>query len=289
VDPRVFPITGGIVLTVASQLAAQIKKEATAVDKADPVAVAAARAVAYLRKQVDAAKPNGDVIRALVIAGAKGHDVGTSLDGVMPFLKSPSKWPAAERVALGHALAAAERHGRAASTDLDAAAKLLIGDQQQDGSYGSVLDSWRARHTMIESGMQPDEVWIIMIDRWVRGISQLDTTQEVAATLLALDLASDVMAEGLRRSALSYLRGAQGKDGGWGPKGGDKPAIVDTALAILALSVLDAEPRLARSTYRPEEIKDAIARGKAYLASQQRADGSWAERDATPWALLAMI
>ena len=266
----------------------QLKKEATAVDKAGPVPIATTRAVEYLKKQVNAKKPDGEVIRALVIAGAKGYDVGASLDAVLPLLKSPAQWPKADRIALGHALAAAERHGRAASTDLTAAAKLLTADQQQDGSYGSILDTWRARHTLIESGMQPDDVWIILIDRWVRGISQIDTTRDVAAALLALDLSSDVMADGLRRSSLGYLRNAQTAEGGWGPKA-DKPTITDTSLAILALSVLDVEPRLARSTYRPEELKDAITRGKAFLASQQRPDGSWAEAGATPWALLALL
>ena len=266
----------------------QLKKEATAVDKANPHAAATARAVEYLKKQVNAKKPDGEVIRALVIAGAKGHDIGTAIDPVLPFLKKSAEWPKAERIALGHALAAAERHGRAASTDLAAAAKSLTGEQQQDGSYGSILDTWRARHTLIESGMQPDDVWIILIDRWVRGISQIDTTRDVAAALLALDLSSDVMADNLRRSSLSYLRNAQTKDGGWGPKA-DAPTVIDTALAVLALSVLDVEPRLARSTYRPEELKEAIARGRDFLASQQRPDGSWAEAGSTPWALLALL
>ena len=266
----------------------QLKKEATAVDKADPVAVAAARAVEFLKRRLAPKQPNGEMIRALVIAGAKGYDVGTSIEAALPFLKSPAQWPAAERISLAHALAAAERHGRAASTDLAAAAKLLTGEQQPDGSYGSILDTWRARQTLIESGMQPDDVWIILIDRWVRGISQIDTTSEVAAALLALDLTSDVMADNLRRSSLSYLRNAQSKEGGWGPKA-DAPTINDTALAVLALSVLDVEPRLARSTYRPEELKEAIARGKAYLVAQQRPDGSWTGGGSIPWALLALL
>ena len=266
----------------------QLKKEATAVDQADPIAVATARAVTFVKQRLAPRQPSGEMVRALVIAGATGYDVGPSLDAALPFLKSPAQWPQSQRIPLAHALAAAERHGRAASTDLAAAAKLLTGDQQQDGSYGSILDTWRARQTLIESGMQPDDVWIILIDRWVRGISEIDTTSEVAAALLALDLSSDVMADNLRRSSLSYLRNAQSKEGGWGPKG-DKPTIFDTALAVLALSLLDVEPRLARSTYRPEELKEAIARGKAYLASQQRPDGSWEGGAAIAWALLALL
>jgi hypothetical protein len=267
---------------------AQLKKQATALDKSDPIVAAAARAVEFLKRRLAPQQPNGEMVRALVIAGAKGYDVGTSVDAALPFLKSVAQWPKDQRIPLAHALAAAERHGRAASTDLAAAAKLLTGDQQQDGSFGSILDTWRARHTLIESGMQPDDVWIILIDRWVRGISAIDTTSEVAAVLLALDLSSDVMAENLRRSSLSYLRNAQTKEGGWGPKS-DTPTIIDTALAVLALSVLDVEPRLARSTYRPEELKEAIARGKTYLVSQQQADGSWIGGGSIAWALLALL
>jgi hypothetical protein len=78
--------------------------------------------------------------------------------------------------------------------------------------------------------------------------------------------------------------------------------VFDTALAVLALSLLDAEPRLARSAYRPEQLKDAIASGKKYLVSQQRPDGSWPETtrpadqesyaqriSTTGWAMLALL
>ena len=78
--------------------------------------------------------------------------------------------------------------------------------------------------------------------------------------------------------------------------------MFDTALAVLALGALNIEPRIARSTYRAEELTEAIAKGKAYIESQQRPDGSWAEttRPAGPensahrfwttgWALLALL
>jgi squalene cyclase len=106
----------------------------------------------------------------------------------------------------------------------------------------------------------------------------------------------------LRRTSLQILRKGQAPDGGWGPYLTAKPQVFDTAIAVLALSLLDVEPRLARSTYRPDELKEAIAKGKAYLVSQQRPDGSWpettrpadqesyAQRISTAgWAMLALL
>jgi hypothetical protein len=194
-------------------------------------------------------------------------------------LKQPPKWPKGERIALGYALAAAERHGKAASTDLEAAAKLITAEQQQDGSYGgSLFDTWRARATLVASGIQPDEVWVILIDRWVRGVV-IESVTDAALTLLALDLAGDVMADNLRRTALGIVRSKHVPS---------QP--FETAVVVLALTVLDAEPRMARSTYRPEELKEAIAAGKTALVKQQRADGSWPGtlRDSA-WALMALL
>ena len=80
------------------------------------------------------------------------------------------------------------------------------------------------------------------------------------------------------------------------------PQVFDTAIAILALSSLEAEPRLARSAYRPEQLQEAIANGKKYLVSQQKPDGSWPETtrpanqesyaqriSTTAWAMLALL
>jgi hypothetical protein len=335
VDPRFLLTSGGLVLTVAAALSAQTRKDATAVDTADPVAAAIARGVGYLTKEVPKWKAqhpcyschnNGDAARALLAAGAKGHDIGTSLDDTLAFLKQPAKWDQNKtadgfddkqlaRVQFASALALAERHGKAASTDLEQAAKLLIADQQADGSwtldqsqsiaspatYGAILATWSARTTLIASGMQPDHFTIVAADRWIRGLAP-ENVIDAAGTVLALELASDVMAENLRRTSLQILRKGQAPDGGWGPYLTAKPQVFDTAIAVLALSLLDVEPRLARSTYRPDELKEAIAKGKAYLVSQQRPDGSWpettrpadqesyAQRISTAgWAMLALL
>lgn len=324
-----------MVLTFATVISAQRKKEATALDNAEPVAAALARGVGYLTKEVPKWKAehpcyschnNGDATRALLVASIKGYDIGTSLDDTLTFLKQPAKWDQNKapdgfddkqlaRVQFASALAVAERHGKAASTDLDQAAKLLVADQKADGSwtldqsqsiaspatYGTIIATWSARTTLIASGMQPDHFTIVSADRWIRGLVP-ENVIDAAATVLALEHASDVMAENLRRACLQIVRQGQSPDGGWGPYVTAKPQVFDTAMTVLALSLLDVEPRLARSTYRPEELKEAIAKGKAYLVKQQREDGSWPETtrpadqesyaqriSTTGWAMLALL
>jgi hypothetical protein len=317
-------------------VSAQLKKEAPAVDKADPNGVPVAKGVDYLKKEVPKWKAehpcyschnNGDATRALLVAGAKGYDIGTSLDDTLSFLKQPAQWnqnkaapsgfddKVLARIQFASALALAERYGKAASTDLDAAAKLLVADQQADGSwqldnsqslgspvtYGTILATASARATLIASGIQPDNFTIVQIDRWIRGVTP-ENVIDAAGTMLALELSSDVMAENLRRNCLSILRQGQSPEGGWGPYVTAAPQVFDTALAVLALSSLTPEPRLARSAYRPEELKEAIANGKKYIVSQQRPDGSWPETtrpanqesyaqriSTTGWAMLALL
>ena len=284
-----------------------------------------AAGVAYLRSELPKSR-NGDAIRALLEAGARGYDLGPSLDETLNFLKQPATWDQYKapsgfddkrllRLQFASALAAAERHGKAASTDLEAAAKLLVADQAADGSwtldqsqslgspatYGAILATWSARTSLIASGMQPDNFTIVQADRWLRGLT-VDTVYDASTLLLALDLTGDVMADGLRRTALSIVRTGQAENGGWGPEATAPPQVFDSAIAVLALSALNVEPRIARSTFRPEELLAAIARGKAFIESQQRPDGSWPETtrpagqdsyaqriSTTGWALLALL
>lgn len=265
----------------------QLKKEATAVDNADPIVAAITRAIGFLTK--DTARTNHpDATRALLLASGKGYDLGTSLDAAIAGLKQPSAWPKGDHVHFAAALAAAERVGKAASTDLEAAAKLLVADQQPDGSFGSVFDSWLARVALIASGIQPDNFTIVQIDKYMRGLT-VENLDDALGAALGLELASDVMAENLRRTSLGVMRQHQRESGAFGAEDGPPP-IAETSWAVLALSVLDTEPRLARSTYRPEELKAAIAGAKKYLAAQQRADGSWPGPPATTaWALTALL
>jgi hypothetical protein len=322
-------------LLLSSAFAILVLSIVVSAQPADPNAAAIAKGVDYLKKEVPKWKAehpcyschnNGDATRALLVASAKKYDIGTSLDDTLTFLKQPSQWnqnkapsgfddKVLARIQFASALAVAERYGKAASTDLDAAAKLLVADQQADGSwqlddsqslgspatYGTILATASARASLIASGIQPDNFTIVQIDKWVRGV-QPENVLDASGTILALDLASDVMAENLRRNCLSILRQGQSPDGGWGPYVTAAPQVFDTALAVLALSSLEAEPRLARSAYRPEELKEAIANGKKYIVSQQRPDGSWPETtrpanqesyaqriSTTGWAMLALL
>lgn len=261
----------------------QLKKEATAVDKADPNAVPIARAVDNLKQDVAGGKFNGDAIRALLVAATKGADLGASLDQALAFLKQPSTWEKNQLLSLASALAVAERYGKAAATDLAPVAKTLVAEQAADGSwlaesYGPIISTWSARSTLISSGMQPDTFTIVQADRWIRSLAP-ENVLEAAATILALELSSDVMAENLRRTCLSLMRSDERQ----------KPPVIDAAVMVLALTALQVEPRQARSAFTADELKEAAAKGKQYLVSQQRPDGGWGDASTSGWALMALL
>ena len=258
---------------------------------------------------------NGDAARALMVANAKGYDIGTSLDDTIGFLRQPANWnqsKAAEgfddkqlaRVQFASALAVAHEHGRAPRGDLERAAKLLMADQKPDGSwtldqsqsiaspatYGTIIATWSARQMLLKSGLPSSHTAITNADKWIRGVKPQNVI-DCAAVILALDRANDTTAEELRRACLAILQNGQSRDGGWGPYVTTAPQVFDTAMAVQALTLLDRQ-----------ELEDAIARGKAYLVSQQRPDGSWPETtrpadqesyaqriSTTGWALLALL
>jgi hypothetical protein len=285
---------------------------------------AVARGVKYLSVEVPKWKDehpcyschnNGDAARALMVASARGYDIGNALDDTIGFLKQPAGWnqsKAAEgfddkqlaRVQFASALAVAHEHGRAPRGDLERAAKLLVADQKPDGSwmldqsqsiaspatYGTIIATWSARRTLLKSGLPASHAAIANADKWIRSL-QPQNVIDCAAVILALDRASDTAAEELRRGCLVILQSGQSREGGWGPYVTTAPQVFDTAMAVQALVMLD----------RPE-LKESIARGKDYLVRQQRPDGSWPETtrpadqesyaqriSTTGWALLALL
>jgi hypothetical protein len=293
------------------------------------------RGVAFLTKEVPkwhadhscySCHNNGDAARALIVAGMRGYDIGSAVDETVDFLRVPSRWDQNKgpggfddrtlaRIQFASALAVAARAGRAPDSTLVDAAKLVAADQQGDGSwtldvskslaspttYGSLLATASARTTLIASGREPDEFSIVQIDRFFRSV-QVENVIDAAAVILGLDVAEDVMAENLRAKCLGILRDGQAPGGGWGPFVTAPPQVFDTAMAVLALGLMESDPRLARKVYRPEELREALARGRDYLVTRQRPDGSWPETtrpadqesyaqriSTTGWALLALL
>jgi hypothetical protein len=293
------------------------------------------KAVAFLAREVSATEPvsncaschhHGDAARALLMAGARGHDTGEAVKGTLAFLNAPAGWNANKthhgeadlplaRLQFAGALAAAGEKDLNPSPALVEAAKMLIADQKPDGSwapldaggpgtpitYGAPVATWVARTTLIASGRQPDDFSVAQTDRWLRTI-EIASVFDAAGVLLGLGVTSDVMADKQRAACLGTIRRAQQDSGGWGPDADSPATVFDTSLVMLSLHQLESDPRLARSTYRVEELQAALARARAYLAAQQQPDGSWPETvrpgakpnaaqrvSTTAWALVALL
>ena len=304
-------------LVVAAFIAAIAAAVAAQTNSTD---AAVARGVKYLSIEVPkwriehpcySCHNNGDAARALLVARAKGFDIGNSVVDTVRFLNRPDQWnqnKAAEgfddkqlaRVQFASALAAARVQGAA----MEQAAKLLIADQQSDGSwtldqsqsiaspatYGTIIATWSARATLGTSGLSAAIPAIERADKWVRSLRPQNVI-DCSATILALDRGTDHAANQLRGECLAILQKGQSREGGWGPYVTSAPQVFDTAMAVLALSALDRE-----------DLKEPIAKGKAYLVGQQRADGSWPETtrpadqesyaqriSTTGWAMLALL
>jgi hypothetical protein len=326
-------VRAGFALSSLTLIAALIASAQTSRPESHDAAIR--RGVVFLTKEVPkwhAEHPcyschnNGDATGALIVAGMRGYDIGSAVDDTVDFLRVPTRWDQNKveggfddrtlaRIQFASALAVAERAGRAPASTLVDAAKIIAADQQPDGSwtldtskslaspttYGTLIATWSARAALVASGREPDDLSIVQTDRFFRGV-QVENVIDAAAVTLGLDVAEDVMAERLRAQCLGILREGQGPSGGWGPYLTAPPQVFDTAMAVLALSLLETDPRLARKVYRPEELRDAISRGRDYLVSQQRPDGSWPETtrptgqesyaqriSTTGWALLALL
>ena len=307
---------------------------ALALPAAQPATTPEAKAVAYLAKQLAGWKGkqgcaschhSGEAAWALSMAAHRGHDVGDALNDTRVFLQAPAGWAANKshgddevlmRLQFASALAAAGERDVAPSPALVEAAKLILADQMQDGSWvpdaadppnspltwGTAVATSMARTTLIASGREPDDFAVAQTDRWLRTV-EVTTVPDAAGVVLGLGVTSDVMADKQRAKYLNLLRFAQRDTGGWGPMPNAESATTfDTALVLLALQQLESDPRLARSTYRVEELREAVAKGRAYLVAQQQADGSWPETmrgstssseaqrlATTAWALTALL
>jgi hypothetical protein len=96
---------------------------------------------------------------------------------------------------------------------------------------------------------------------------RVESVLDAAAVLLALDGSDDPDAGAQRQRCLELIRKGQGRDGGWGPYVNSAAEPFDTAVVVLALS-----PQQKQAAVRP-----LVRRGRAFLLSMQRPDGSWPE------------
>lgn len=290
-----------------------------------PQLSAVARSVTFLSAEVPkwqveqgcfSCHNNGDAARALIQASAAGFDVAAPLASTLAFLARPDTWEdnsaggvfddqALARVQFAGALTAAVVAGLAPVEVLADAGRLLVADQQSDGSwqldpsnsigspatYGTALATWSARRTLVASGRSEFRTAIIRADAWIRSAPTL-VTPDAAAILMALGESADGPATAQRTTARAFLIDTQGPDGGWGPYPNVRSEPFDTAVAILALATQPAS----------EALRAAVARGRTYLLDTMLDDGSWLETtrpagqrsyaqliSTTAWATLALL
>ncbi|HEY2018534.1 MAG TPA: prenyltransferase/squalene oxidase repeat-containing protein [Bryobacteraceae bacterium] len=255
---------------------------------------------------------NGDGARALYAAARRGFVLpkGT-LDDTTRWLLQPAGWDRNQgtpgfsnaklaRIQFAAALAEAFVDGYAPRTTLIEGARLLLPDQETDGSwrvdtggapgapatYGIALATYMARHTLETAGAREFAGPIARANRWFLAAEPANLL-ETATLLLALPRSVEV-----KRKWLDQLLRAQTAEGGWGPQLHAPAEPFDTAIVLLALDAIRDPKRTVR----------AAARGRAFLVSRQEPDGSWPETTRPPgqityaehistsgWALYALL
>src|SRR5262245_4831975 len=164
-----------------------------------------ARAVAYLTVEVPrwrrehpcySCHNNGDAARALIVASARGHAVGTAIDDSLAWLATPERWESnarrggseelpLARIQFASALSAMVSAGRAEPEALDRAVALLVVHQQEDGSwrlsesqtlggptfYGTSLATAVARRTLAAAKARPSDPAVARANAWLRSAS----------------------------------------------------------------------------------------------------------------------
>ena len=261
-----------------------------------------AKALAYLSAEVPrwssehkcySCHNNGDAARALYAAVRLGRSIGLEATGDTDrWLSRPEGWeknggdgPFSDkelaRVQFASALASAVESGRIKDrAPLDRAAARLVDDQLEDGSwkideqnrvgspatYGKALATWAAREALRVADPAKYRPRVDRADAWLRR-QPIQSVMDASTALLAR--AFDDSAEGRerRRNALGLLKKGEAPEGGWGPFAQSPPEAFDTALALLALDRNRGQ----------DGVLAMIKRGRAYLATIQKDDGSWVE------------
>jgi hypothetical protein len=260
------------------------------------------RALAYLAREVPrwsaehkcySCHHNGDAARALYTAKRLGYAIpAKALEDTSRWLAQPLNWDhnggegpfsdkVLSRIQFAAALIAALDAG--ALNDkrrLAQAAELVAQQQGKDGgwqigaegaigspaTYGATLATASARRVLLRADAKHYREAIARADRWLRG-TQVKSVLDAAGVVLGLEGADDDDANRQRERCLAIIQKGEDRKGGWGPYVTSSPEPFDTALVVLALSV---EPDTKATEPRRR-------RGRAYLLSIQKEDGSWAE------------
>ena len=260
------------------------------------------RAISFLAREVPrwaaenkcySCHNNGDAARALFTAHRLKYAVpAKSLDDTSAWLTNPHGWhknggdveykdEALARIQFAAALVEAIDVGLVKDrTPLQRAAELVASKQGVDGAwqdqfpgdvgspvtYGVPLATVQARRVLQRADAARYQLVIRKADAW---LLQAPVTRVVdaAAVLWGLEGMAGDAASAKRRQCLATIRQGQGKDGGWGPYVTAPAEAFDTALVVLALATNPAE----------KGVDEMRQRGRTYLISQQKQDGSWPE------------
>ena len=324
---------GSLTAVVAVACVAAVAASAGAARQALPT-IPEAQAVAYLSAEVPrwrrehpcySCHNNGDGARALIAAVGAGHEIGVALDDTLAWIAAPERWESnarrggseelpLARIQFGSALASMVAWGRADREALDRAAAMLVGHQQEDGSfrlsesqtvggatfYGTALATAMAYRVLARAGeatrrpVERARAWLRMADTQI--------VLDASSVLIGLERDDSPEAAAKRQQCLEVLKRGQGPDGGWGPYVTSQSQVFDTALALMALVTVGNVEALHAPTYTGRELEQAIARARQYLESSQSPDGSWLETTRPPngesyaqristtaWALQALL
>ena len=285
----------------------------------DPAVMAESKAVAFLQREVPAwsrenhcfsCHNNGDAARALYAAGRKGHRVPARvLADTTAWVDRPAGWDENKgdpgfsdkrlaNIQFAASLLAAVEAGRVNDgAALKEAARKVAADQVADGSwpidkgnavgspatYGTTLATYMALRTIKAAAVSGTEAVIQKAEDWLHLVKP--DTVFAAAVLLQASAPNET-------TSLDLIRRTQTSDGGWGPYPDSPPETFDTALVLLALQRMREEAG----------VNGMVQRGRAFLWSQQEADGGWpattrpsgassyAQRiSTTGWATLALL
>ncbi len=285
------------------------------------------RALAYLAREVPAwsadnhcysCHNNGDAARTLAVAVRLGQPVpATALADTTRWLARPERWDhnggdesasdkGLARIQFTAALVEVLDAGLLKDRQiLGRAADRLAEDQQEDGSwkggaagtigspatYGNCLATSLARRSLYRADSRRFPEAVGRADRWLRQVKVVSML-DAAAVLLGLEGGTDADAVAQRRRCREIIEKGQAKDGGWGPYVTAPPEAFDTAVVLLALVQFKDD----------KALQERRKRGRDFLLSMQRPDGSWPETtrpagaesyaqriSTTAWATLALL